>query len=59
MLRSYIGLPLLDSEGRLYGTMCHFDEQALPLGDAEFEIFSKAAKLLPAYLGRPVLTEAA
>jgi len=54
VVRSYIGLPLLDSEGRLYGTMCHFDEQALPLGDDEFEIFSKAAKLLPAYLGRPV-----
>lgn len=59
VVRSYIGLPLLDSEGHLYGTICHFDEQALALADDEFEIFSKAAKLLPAYLGRPVLAQAA
>lgn len=59
VLRSYIGLPLLDGKGDLYGTMCHFDEQALALPDEEFEIFSKAAKLLPAYLGQPVRAAAA
>ncbi|MCD2514381.1 guanylate cyclase [Comamonas endophytica] len=55
VLRSYIGLPLADGQGGLYGTICHFDERALELADEEFEIFSKAAKLLPDYLGKPVL----
>jgi GAF domain-containing protein len=54
VLRSYVGLPLVDNHGALYGTICHFDEQALALPDAEFEIFSKAAKLLPSYLDKPV-----
>lgn len=58
-VRSYIGLPLMDENGDLYGTMCHFDMRALALADAEFEIFSKAAKLLPAYLGKPVRPAAA
>lgn len=58
VLRSYIGLPLLDNRGDLYGTICHFDEQALELPEEEFEIFSKAAKLLPSYLDRPVLRPA-
>lgn len=54
VLLSYIGLPLLDNFGVLYGTICHFDEQAMVLADDEFEIFRKAAKLLPAYLNKPV-----
>lgn len=59
VLLSYIGLPLLDSRGELYGTMCHFDAQALELDDNEFEIFRAAAQLLPAYLDQPVRTVAA
>lgn len=54
VLRSYVGLPLVDSRGGLYGTICHFDEQALGLPDEEFEIFHQAAKLLPGYLDMPV-----
>ncbi|WP_159912506.1 guanylate cyclase [Pantoea sp. 18069] len=54
VLLSYIGLPLLDNFGELYGTICHFDEQPLELADNEFEIFRMAAKLLPAYLNKPV-----
>jgi len=54
VLRSYIGLPLVDNQGALYGTICHFDEQALVLADTEFEIFRKASKLLPGYLDKPV-----
>lgn len=59
VLRSYVGLPLVDNQGHLYGTICHFDELALGLADEEFEIFHKAAKLLPGYLDKPVLRAAA
>ncbi len=59
VLLSYVGLPLLDNAGELYGTMCHFDAQALALDDNEFEIFRAAAKLLPAYLDKPVQAPAA
>jgi len=59
VLLSYVGLPLLDNAGELYGTMCHFDAQALALDDNEFEIFRAAAKLLPAYLDKPVQSAAA
>lgn len=59
VLLSYVGLPLLDNAGELYGTMCHFDAQALALDDNEFEIFRAAAKLLPAYLDQPVQAPAA
>lgn len=52
VLLSYIGLPLLDNQGELYGTICHFDAQALQLADAEFDILRKAAQLLPAYLNK-------
>lgn len=50
VLRSYVGLPLLDNRGELMGTMCHFDPRALELPDAEFELFRRAANLLPRYL---------
>lgn len=59
VLLSYVGLPLLDNAGALYGTMCHFDAQALVLDDNEFEIFRQAAKLLPAYLDKSVQSVAA
>lgn len=59
VLRSYVGLPLVNNQGHLYGTICHFDEQSLVLADEEFEIFRKAAKLLPGYLHKPVLSAAA
>lgn len=59
VLLSYVGLPLLDGSGELYGTICHFDERALELDDREFDIFREASRLLPAYLGEPQLGDAA
>jgi len=53
VLRSYVGLPLTDHLGALYGTICHFDERALELDDQEFDIFREASTLLAAYLDPP------
>jgi len=52
---SYHGLPLLDNAGELSGTLCHFDEESHPIADDEFELFRRAAKLLPKYLYKAAL----
>ena len=46
----YHGVPLLNANGELWGTLCHFDVQELTLSDAEFGLLQQAAQLLPAYL---------
>lgn len=51
-LGSYHGLPLLDNRGELFGTICHFDTERLPMADSEFELLRQAARLLPRYLQR-------
>lgn len=55
VLLSYCGLPLVDNFGGLYGTICHFDAQAMELPEAEFAFFRQAARVLPAYLGKRAL----
>ncbi|WP_367850261.1 GAF domain-containing protein [Rhodoferax sp. WC2427] len=46
----YHGVPLLTAQGELWGTLCHFDVQELPLSDAEFDLLQQTAQLLPGYL---------
>ncbi len=50
IVQSYVGLPLTKNSGDLFGTLCHFDFPARPIGTSEFEYLVEAARLLPAYL---------
>lgn len=52
VLMSYHGVPVLDSQGELFGTLCHFDALTRPLSDEDFELLQAAARMLPAYLPR-------
>lgn len=52
VLRSYIGVPLLNDEGVLYGTICHFDALQRTLRDEDFDFLQRAARLIPRYLPR-------
>lgn len=47
---SYHSVPLTTSEGDLWGTLSHFDTEALHLVDDEFELLKAAAQELPAFL---------
>jgi GAF domain-containing protein len=49
---SYHGAPLADADGRLLGTLCHFDVVSHELQEPEFELLCRAGLLLPAYLPR-------
>ena len=46
LLMSYVGLPLSVAPGALYGTLCHYDTSAHPLGDAELLFLEQASELL-------------
>ena len=47
MIGSYVGLPLTTTgSGELYGTFCHYDTCAHPLGDAELMFLQQASELL-------------
>jgi GAF domain-containing protein len=50
VLESYVGLPIMTSADKLYGTLCHFDFGQTPLPDEEFTFLQKVARLLPRYI---------
>jgi GAF domain-containing protein len=52
VLMSYHGVPVLDNEGQLFGTLCHFDALTQPLSDEDFESLQDAAHTLAAFLPR-------
>ena len=54
VVNAYVGLPLRDNRAELYGTLCHFDEQALDLPAQEFDFLHQVCKLLPRYLSKRV-----
>lgn len=47
---SYHGVPVLDTEGELYGSLCHFDVNEQPLSDAEFAHLQGVASAIAPYL---------
>lgn len=51
-LASYVGLPLADAPGGLFGSFCHYDVCSQPLSDEEFEFLEDAAKVLHAYVAQ-------
>ena len=50
VLNTYVGLPITNSGGDLFGTLCHFDFPPLELPEAEFEFLNKVVKVLPPYV---------
>ena len=46
VITSYVGLPLIHSEGDLYGTLCHIDYDQQVISDDEFAFLQQAAKLM-------------
>lgn len=51
---AYVGVPLLDNFGEIFGTLCHIDASALDLASEEFLIFEKAARLIPKFISREI-----
>ncbi len=47
---AYHGVPIADGEGKLLGTLCHFDVQQQPLSDAEFEHLQSVAQVIHRFL---------
>ncbi len=49
---AYHGVPLLDNQGELFGTVCHFDTVSHGLPGDELQFLHLAARELPRYLVR-------
>jgi len=50
---AYHGVPIMDSTGALFGSLCHFDVEEQPLSDLEFEHLKAVARVI-----RPLLDDA-
>lgn len=48
-IRAYVGVPLLDEDGRMYGTVCHFDTEPRAISDENVALMEALAPLLPRY----------
>jgi GAF domain-containing protein len=45
-IQAYCGVPLLDSAGKLFGSICHFDLQPRIIADADVDLMEEVAFLL-------------
>ncbi|MEO8343231.1 MAG: GAF domain-containing protein [Gallionella sp.] len=46
MVQSYCGVPLLDQDGKMFGTICHFDFSPGHIADVDVELLEYMAQLL-------------
>jgi hypothetical protein len=46
----YVGVPVRGHDGKLAGTLCHFDLESFEVDDDEYLLLDRAARLLPAFL---------
>ncbi|MGJ7543160.1 GAF domain-containing protein [Variovorax sp. LT1R16] len=53
VLNSYHAVPLVSMQGRVLGTICHFDTAALALPDEDFELLRLVAEVFVHYLPEP------
>jgi GAF domain-containing protein len=51
-VRSYCGVPLVDDDGHMFGTICHFDYGPLPISDDSVALMEAVAPLLKRDLAR-------
>ena len=52
-IRSYTGVPLLDDQGDVFGTICHFDHEVVEISDQNVHLLEAIAPLLRS--GQPQL----
>ncbi|MEH1962960.1 MAG: GAF domain-containing protein [Nostoc sp.] len=54
-VQSYCGVPLLDEDGKMFGTICHFDFRPMAISDTNVELMEAIAPLIRriAYRTRP------
>lgn len=45
-VQSYCGVPLRDTNGEMFGTICHFDFRPLPISDENVELMEAMAPLI-------------
>ena len=57
LVNSYHAVSFASDDGAVSGSICHFDLDAAPLADEEFERLRWAARTLPAYLSRVGLVD--
>jgi GAF domain-containing protein len=53
-LQSYCGVPLLAKDGKMFGTICHFDFRPIPISDENVWLLEEVGPLLRAKLGSPI-----
>ncbi|MEO8435850.1 MAG: GAF domain-containing protein [Pyrinomonadaceae bacterium] len=46
VVQSYCGVPLLDRNGKMFGSICHFDFKPGPVSDLDVELLEYMARLL-------------
>lgn len=46
VVQSYCGIPLMEEDGTLFGTICHFDFEPVPFGDDEVLLLEDVTPLL-------------
>ena len=47
VFRSYCGVPLISAQGRMFGTICHFDFEPRPADEKTIELLEAVAPYLP------------
>lgn len=52
VVMSYHGVPIVDEDGEILGTLCHFDIDAYDLSDPEFVLLQEAAGPLAPFVSR-------
>lgn len=52
-VRAYCGVPLCDRDGSVLGTVCHFHDQPLQIGDRDSELLKAAAVLIAEHNALP------
>jgi GAF domain-containing protein len=45
-VQSYCGVPLMDVDGRMYGTICHFDLRTIPISASTVELMESVSRFL-------------
>ena len=45
-VQAYCGVPLLDENGNMFGTICHFNLEPIPLSPANIELMEAVAPML-------------
>lgn len=46
VVQSYCGVPILLPDGSLYGSICHFDLDAIPFEEAQVDLLERVAAML-------------